>query len=163
MTKLRAPMSIDAALARVAGHLAGSWADMAVIADRKEHTVRAWGDPDKPEAIPLPCAIALDVAYRKAGGIGAPLRDAYDTLLDAAMAEEFGDQIELAHATAHAIREAGEAHSALVEFALPGASDEAGIVAERQTDEALVALQSAAATVKRLRRRRRAIPPAAPP
>ncbi len=164
MTKLRAPLSIDAALARIAGHLPGGWDDMAVAADRQAHTIRAWGDPAKPDSIPLPCAIALDVAYRKAGGHGAPLFDAYEALLDIALAEQFADQIELAHVTAHAIREVGQAEHALILASLPGATDETIAAAEREAEEGLVALNTAAATVKRLRkRRRRAKPPAAPP
>jgi hypothetical protein len=156
-------MSIDAALARIAGHLPGAWCEMAAVAGRTEHTVRAWGDPAKADAIPLPCGVALDVAYRKAGGVGAPIRDAYETLLDAAMAEEFGDQIELAYATANAIKEVGQAEHALILASLPGATDETIAAAEREAQEGLVALNTAAATVKRLRRRRRAKPPAAPP
>lgn len=163
MTKLRAPLSIDAALARIAGLLPGAWGEMATIAARAEHTVRAWGDPGKPEVLPLPCAVAFDVAYRKAGGIGAPCRDAYDALLDAALAEEFADQIELAHATANAIKEVGQAEHALILASLPGATEETIAAAEREAEEGLVALNTAAASVKRLRRRRRAKPPAAPP
>lgn len=163
MTKLRAPLSIDAALARIAGHLPGGWADMSVACDRKPHTIRAWGDPDKEEAIPLPCAIALDVAYRKAGGHGAPLFDAYEALLDRALSDQFADQIELAHATAAAIKEVGQAESALIIAALPGATDEQIATAEREAEEGLAALNTAANTVKRLRKRRRAKPPAPPP
>lgn len=161
MTKLRPPMSIDAALARIAGHLPGAWGEMAIIAGRQEHTVRAWGDPDKPEVLPLPSAVAFDIAYRRAGGIGAPCRDAYDTLLQAAMTEHFADEIELAHATAHAIKEVGQAESALILAALPGASDETIAAAEREAEEGLVALSTAASTVKRMRQRRRTRPPTA--
>lgn len=163
MTKQRAPLSIDAALARIAGHMPGSWGDMAKAADRSEHTIRAWGDPSKSDAIPLPCAIALDVAFRKAGGVGAPIRDAYDALLDVAMADAFGDEIELARATAHAIKETGDAHHALIIAALPGATDEDLATAERESQEGLAALTSATATVKRLRRRRKSHRPAVQP
>lgn len=163
MTKLRAPLSIDAALARIAGHLPGGWDDMATAAGRQAHTIRAWGDPAKADAIPLPCAIALDVAYRKAGGHGAPLFDAYEALLDIALAEQFADQIELAHVTAHAIREVGQASHALVIAGLPGATDEDIARAERETEEGLAALNTANNTVKRLRKRRRRRPSSQPP
>lgn len=159
--KARPPLSIDAALSRIAGQLPGAWAEMGAIVDRAEHTVRAWGDHHKPDVIPLPLAVALDVAFRKAGGIGAPLRDTYDAMLDAAMAEQFGDQIELAKATAHAIKEVGEAEHALILASLPDATDDMIAAAEREAEQGLVALNTAAATVKRLRRRRR--PQSQPP
>lgn len=162
MTKIRPPMSIDAALARIAGQLPGAWADMARVAGRQEHTVRAWGDPDKADTLPLPCAVALDIAYRRAGGVGAPCRDAYDTLLQAAMAEHFADEVELAHATANAIREVGQAESALILAALPGATDDVIAAAEREAEEGLVALSTATATVRRLRARRRRPDPQPP-
>ena len=40
MTKLRAPGSIDAALARIAGHLEAGYAAMATLTGRAERTVR---------------------------------------------------------------------------------------------------------------------------
>jgi hypothetical protein len=163
MTKLRAPLSIDAALARIAGHLPGGWDDMAKAAGRQAHTIRAWGDPEKPDAIPLPCAIALDVAFRSAGGHGAPLFDAYEALLDQALSDQFADQHELAHVTANAIKEVGQAESALIIAALPGATDEQIAAAEREAEEGLAALNTAANTVKRLRKKRRTKPATAPP
>jgi hypothetical protein len=123
MTKARAPLSIDAALARIAGHLPGGFTDMAQIAGRAVRTVRNWGDPDTAEQIPLDCAIALDVAYIAAGGDCAPLFETYSLKLELAHMQRFACNIELARHTADVIREGGEAHSALVRATLPGATD----------------------------------------
>lgn len=123
MTKARAPLSIDAALARIAGHLPGGYNDMATIAGRAVRTVRNWGDPDTAEQIPLDCAIALDVAYIAAGGDCAPLFETYSLKLELAHMQRFACNIELARHTAEVIREGGEAHSALVRATLPGATE----------------------------------------
>ena len=97
MTKLRAPLTIDAALARIAGQIPGGWNAMAkALSDRKSASlVRAWGDPDRREKIPLADALELDLAYRDAGGDGAPLYETYGYLLDAAGTFRFASEIAL--------------------------------------------------------------------
>mgnify|MGYP006879913525 CR=1 FL=1 len=42
MTKLRDPLSLDAALAKVAGQVPGDWKTLAAIAGRTASTVRSW-------------------------------------------------------------------------------------------------------------------------
>jgi len=81
MTKRRAPLSIDTALARIAGRVEGGWSGMATVTGRKERTVRNWGDPDTPEHIPMDAAIALDLAYVEQGGEGAPIYECYSAIL----------------------------------------------------------------------------------
>ena len=85
MTKRRAPLSIDAALARIAGQLPGGYEAMGELVQRKDRTGRNWGDPDTPEQIPLDCAIVLDLAYEEAGGEGYPLHEAYTAKLELAL------------------------------------------------------------------------------
>ncbi|MFN3819920.1 hypothetical protein [Blastomonas sp.] len=137
MTKPRAPLSIDAALARIAGHLPGGFDDMAQVAGRAVRTVRNWSDPDTAEQIPLDCAIALDLAYMAAGGECAPLFETYAFKLELAQMEHFACNIRLARHTADVIREGGEAHSALVRATLPGASAADRRIALQETTEAI--------------------------
>lgn len=137
MTKPRAPLSIDAALSRIAGFLPGGWSDMATTTGRAERTVRNWGDPDTAEQIPLDCAIALDLAYIGAGGDCAPLYECYSLKLELAQIERFACNIQLARHTADVIREGGEAHSALVRATLPGATRADRQEALRESAEAI--------------------------
>ena len=113
MTKRRAPLSLDAALARIAGQLPRAWLDMGDLTARAERTVRNWGDPDTREQIPMDCAIALDLAYQQAGGDGAPIFECYAARLELAGVHRFADRIALGRRAADAIRECGEAGAAL--------------------------------------------------
>lgn len=137
MTKVRAPLSIDAALARIAGHMPKGYDDLAQVTGRAVRTVRNWGDPDTPEQIPLDCAIALDLAYIAAGGDCAPLFETYSLKLEMASMERFACNIALARHTADVIREGGEAHSALVRATLPGATRADREDALRECSEAM--------------------------
>ena len=137
---MRAPLSLDAALARIAGLIPGSWEKMGELTARKERTVRNWGDPDTSEKIPIDCAIALDLAYREAGGDGAPIFECYAAKLDAAGMTHFADQIALGRHTADVIKEGGDAHAALVRAAQPGATGQDRATALREVEEAIEAL-----------------------
>ncbi len=143
MTKRRAPASIDAALARIAGQLADGWVGMAALVGRAERTVRNWGDPDTPEQIPFDASIALDLAYQAAGGIGAPIYETYTIQLELSGADRFASRHELARLAADYIRESGEAGAALVNAAQPGADHSEFRAAEREVLEALTVLQRA--------------------
>ncbi|WP_288806349.1 hypothetical protein [uncultured Novosphingobium sp.] len=163
MTKLRAPLTIDAALARIAGQIPGGWNAMAkALSDRKSASlVRAWGDPDRREKIPLADALELDLAYRDAGGDGAPLYETYGYLLDAAGTFRFASEIALGRLAVEAIREGGEAHAALVLAAQPGVEARQKHDAMREVDEAIEALQSARIVLEAMTRPRATGPPGA--
>lgn len=143
MTKARAPLSIDAGLARIAGHLPGGYTDMATIVGRAVRTVRNWGDPDTAEQIPLDCAIALDLAFIAAGGDCAPLFETYQLQLELAQMERFACNIALGKHAAKVIREGGEAHSALLLATLPGATENDRKNALRECSEAFDVLKRA--------------------
>ncbi len=143
MTKLRAPLSIDQALARIAGHLPEGYDDMAAVVEKSASTVRSWGDPDKPLQVPMADAILLDLAYREAGGTGAPLFECYAQRLDSAHVFKFADEAALGRIAADSIRECGEAHAALVEAAQPGADRRRKQSALREVDEAIAQLNRA--------------------
>ncbi len=142
MVKPRAPLSVDAALARIAGHLPGGFDAMAVISRRQPRTVRNWSDPDREEQIPLDCAIELDLAYQQAGGEGYPLYQAYAHQLEVAEADRFADRFTFARYAVTAIKEGGEAHAALARLSLPEASEADHRAARREIAEAIDALRA---------------------
>lgn len=143
MTKRRVPLSLDAALARIAGQLPGGWVEMATHAQRQERTVRNWGDPDTAESIPMSCAIALDVAFQGSGGEGAPIFECYALQLELACINRFADAHALGRHTAAVIRECGEAGAALVAASQPDATDADRRAAAREIEEALGILKHA--------------------
>jgi hypothetical protein len=125
MTKVRAPLTVGQALDRIAGLLPGSWAEMAAICGIEDaHTVRAWGDPDKADRqLWFDRAIALDIAYQRAGGEDRPLFDTYKVQLDLARAVAFSSEIAIARRACVMIRETSQAHEAMVLATLPSATE----------------------------------------
>lgn len=122
MTKTRTPLSIEQALQRIAVQLPGGVEAMAAVSHRQPGTVRAWMDPDRPEQIPFPAAIDLDLAFREHGGEGSPLYEAYSAALDLASGTRFADAHHLLDRLHAVIKEGGEAHAAIVAAARPGAT-----------------------------------------
>lgn len=138
MTKERAPLTIERAIVRIESLL--GWARMAEIAGKEERTVRNWSDPDTGATIPLGVAIKLDVAYRAAGGDGAPLFQCYALRLEADTAEACADSRRLVELTALAAKEGGEAIAAFIVAAQPGATPQLKARAELEAEEAISAL-----------------------
>lgn len=141
MTKLRPPLSIDAALARIAGLLDRGWEQMAEVTGRKIGMIRAWADPQRRERIPVEDAIALDLAYRRAGGEGAPIFECYGAQLDAAGVEWFSSQIALGHEVTRLIKECSEAETATLLASMPGSTARDRTHALREVDQAIAELQ----------------------
>lgn len=141
-------MSIDGALARIAGTLPGEWSELAAIAGRSESTVRKWGDHDQPEQIPLPIAIRLDIAHERAGGTGRPLFETYALQLDVAREEAFASEIELAHRTCVVIRESSQAQEAMVLAALPSANERDRENAVRELEDVIREVTGAIALLR---------------
>lgn len=140
MTKARAPLSYDNALARIAGLI--GWAAMATATARAERTVRNWGDPDATESCPIECAEALDLAFQAAGGDGAPMFETYARRLDVARTERFADERQLSIFTSSLAREAGEAVGALITASMPGATERDRATALREVEELLTVSSS---------------------
>lgn len=132
MTKRRPPISIDTALARIAGQVDGGWDAMALHTGYHVRTVRAWGDPDRDEVPPLPACVTLGILYRQCGGIGDPLLQAHADMVGVAEAEAFGCKQELRRESLHFLRETNEANLALLEAAEPDAGDAEQAVATKQ-------------------------------
>lgn len=134
--KPRPPLSVDAALARIAGQVPGGWAAMAARCARVEGTVRAWGDPDRGEQVPVDCAIVLDLLFMEQGGEGAPIFEAYALKLELDEVSRYADRFELHSLTIDVIREGGEAHAALVRACRPGSGNSERLAALREVTDA---------------------------
>lgn len=143
MTKRRPPLSIDAALARIAGQLECGWDDIASVTGRSTTLVRAWGDPDRREKIPVDDAIMLDLAYRAAGGEGAPIFEMFAHQLQIEGGTWFADEVALGRYAAEVILECGQAGSAVVLSAQPGATAAQRREALREVEEAIGVLTRA--------------------
>ena len=145
MTKPRAPFSFENALTRIAGLI--DWPAMmeAISTEGRavaRRTLIDWSDPDNDRCCTVHDAIALDIAYRAAGGDGAPMFETYASLLELAHAERFVDQVELARRTCKVIKEVSEAEAALVQATMPGATAAHRAEALRQVEEGMAALSS---------------------
>ena len=123
MTKRRAPLTFDAALARIAGQLPEGWDEMGRTTGTTASYLRACGDPDRREKLAIADAIALDLAFAAAGGEGHPLYDAYGAQLELAEATHFAGRFSLLRRAATLIKEGGEAHAAIARLCLPDATD----------------------------------------
>lgn len=122
MTKHRAPLTFDAALARIAGQVEGGYDALALRCGRGARQVRNWGDPDTPDSIPVDVALDFDLAYAEAGGEGSPYLEAFAHQREQLELAVHASRVALSHRAADFVREAGEAGSALVMAALPGAT-----------------------------------------
>lgn len=112
MTKRRTPLTFPDAVTRVAGVL--TFAGMAQLLSRSDRCVRNWSDPESSASPSLAQALALDAAYRLAGGDGAPILEAYAFQLDAQIAALSACTTALAADLGVAARECGEAISSVV-------------------------------------------------
>lgn len=140
MTKRRRPLSIHRAIERVAKLLPDGYAEAAEAAECSESMARAWGDPDRREEIPVARAIRLDLAYRQAGGEGAPIFEAYAAQLEAAGVCLLADALALGRHAATVIHECGEAGAAIVTAAQPGSGPADRDAAVREIEQAIAAL-----------------------
>lgn len=138
MTKLRAPLTIDAALTRAAGLLPGGWASLAELTGRSPSMVRAWSDPDRREQLPLRDALLVDQAVRTQTG-EAPLLAWYAAQLDLSCGPA-SPTSDLVSRVVEVVRECGEANAALIEAAQPGASAAQISAAQREAEEAISVL-----------------------
>lgn len=142
MTKRRPPSTLDAALTQVAGTLPGGWGEMAEVTGRRPGFVRAWGDPDRREEIPVRDAVQLDLACRAIGG-GSPIAEYYFARLDAFGVFQRADGPALASHAMLSVKECGEAIAAMIAAAQPDATAEHLREARDQIEEALCILRRA--------------------
>lgn len=136
MTKVRPPVTFQHAVTRIAGRL--GWDVAAAAVSKAERTVRNWSDPDTGALPTVDDAMRLDAAFLAAGGGDAPLHAVYAQMLDRG-AQGAADPEAITASAAQAAKEAGEAVSALVLAARPGASQRDRAVAEHETSQAIEA------------------------
>ena len=144
MTKARTPDSFADAMTKVMALIGAPAA--AKIVDRADRTIYEWANPDSDTLPTLMQALALDTAYRLAGGEDAPFRDAFSQQLDIEVEQQDACRRALVTDSIDFIREASELHAALFTAAQPGAS-------QRDHHRCLVEAQQVDGVLRRIRRR----------
>lgn len=141
MTLPRDPISFAAALATIEKHIGSDLVRQ--IARRAQRTIDDWRHPEAPRTPPIDTALALDCAWRAAGGAGAPMLDTYRRLFEASAPIVIGiDDGQLPDLTVIAIKESAEAHAALLVALQPQASEYHRREAVREVTEAITALEA---------------------
>lgn len=147
MTALRDPNGCAHAVRRIEGQL-GSFEAVAAVVGRSVGCVSDWAS-DKRTACPSWAqSIALDAAYRAAGGEGAPLYEAYGKQLDLSVKEIAACHAALAEQLAEASREVGEALGAAMRLTVPGFSPNQARIADIELDEAETRFKSLRRLIK---------------
>ena len=138
MTKLRTPDSPQHAMLTIARRI--GWPAAAKLVGRGERQVRRWSEPEHTASISLIDAARLDRAYLAAGGDFPPF-EAWYCLQRALFAARAAHAMSLiGDRVADAARETGEALAARVLATMPGACEQMHRDADRETDEAILAL-----------------------
>lgn len=146
MTKLRPPLSFEDGLTRIAGLI--GWTALARAMACDERTARAWSDPDSSRKVSMEDGLRADAAYRRAGGEGAPMLEAYALRLDIAARALPATAEQILLATARCAKEDGEAICALAHAALPGAGPADVALAIREGRQSIDAMTSALALLE---------------
>jgi hypothetical protein len=149
MTKHRAPLSYDRAIARIAALI--GYDEMARVTGRAVRTVRNWGDPDTGESCPIACAEALDLAFVTAGGDGRPMAETLLRRLDLAAQDRFADRAALGRSTQTLAKEMGEALAASIAAARESATPCDLTAAAREIEEAIESGNTVLAQINALR------------
>lgn len=144
MTLQRTPLTFADAMTRVAGVL--TFDDARRIVRRSDRCVRNWSEPGSAKRPTVDQALALDVAYRAAGGDGAPFLEAFAFQLDVQVERQTADRRDLTGEIATVAREAGEAIAASLAITTTNASP-------RETHFAFVQAQQAHVSFGALLRR----------
>ncbi|GAM00535.1 hypothetical protein SP5_034_01090 [Sphingomonas parapaucimobilis NBRC 15100] len=141
MTLPRDPMSFEFALQAIEKRI-GSDA-VRQIASRAQRTIDDWRHPETPRTPPIETALALDRAWRAAGGAGAPMLDTYRRLFETSAPIVVGiDDGDLPDLTVIAIRESADAHAALLIAMQPQASERDRRAAVREIAEGISAFEA---------------------
>jgi hypothetical protein len=138
MTKLRPPVSFCQAITTIAGRI--GYPECARIVARAERSVRAWGDPDTGTCPTIEQALNLDLAFVAAGGGSSPFLETFATLQDVQMNRALASGAALSVDLANAAEEFGDALSAGIMAAQPGATPIAIAHAVAETEQGQRAL-----------------------
>lgn len=150
MTALRDPDGCGHAIRRIVVQL-GSVEAVAAIVGRKVGCISDWASDTRTACPSWAQSIALDAAYRAAGGEGAPLYEAYGKQLDLSVEELTACYKTLATDLAEASREWGEAFGAAVRLTQPGFTPNQALSADIELDEVQTRLKRLRRLVKRFR------------
>lgn len=141
MTLPRDPVSFAAALATIEKRLGSDVVRR--IASRAQRTIDDWRHPETRRTPPIETALALDCAWRAAGGAGAPMLDTFRRLFEASAPIVIGiDDSQLPDLTVIAIKEGADAHAALLMAMQPQASERLRREAVREIAEGIAALEA---------------------
>jgi hypothetical protein len=140
MTKHRPPSSLEAALVRIAGML-GDYDAMGAVVGASGGYLRACGDPDKRERLSIEHGLALDIAFRERGGIGAPVYEFYTFQLELAETDKFALPIQLLHLAPEVMRDNNEVEIALVNAARPDATEQDRRLVAKEADDVIARMQ----------------------
>lgn len=146
MTKRRRPLTFENALTTVAALI--GWDEVARICGTQERACRNWSDPDTRQEIRIGAAQKLDVAFHAAGGKGTPFLTCFSANVEAAQLAAVPGREALLASAGRVAREAGEAVSAAVTAALPGASAADFYLGEREIEEGIAALTNMLAALR---------------
>lgn len=145
MTKPRQPLTPYRALCRIEEVL--GWDGIASVIGKNEWHCRKMSDPDTGREISLRDAARLDAAFQRAGGIGAPLREAYDAALSS-LSDQAVDPTDLLSAASIAAKEAGEAVAAAIDFARRAGCRTTRAAAINEAEEGIAALHTLISALK---------------
>lgn len=145
MTRPRTPDTCGHAILRIVVQIGGFDAAAAIVG-RRPSCVRDWGNEATTSCPSWAQAIALDAAYRAAGGEGAPLYEAYGAQLDLTVNRLTACHAELASDLADTLSEFGDAASATARLTIPGCTP-------HQVQAAIIEIDQAETRLTRLRRR----------
>ncbi len=143
MTTIRSPRTFANAMTRVAASL--SFETCRKIVHRSNRTVRYWSEERSKKRPTIEQALQFDIAYRLAGGEGAPFLDTYMHKLDVAVEAAIACRDALAGDFSTFARESGEAIAAGFAVTLSNASERDIIRAVAEVEEA----ESALAAIRR--------------
>ncbi|HEX8446254.1 MAG TPA: hypothetical protein VF649_06535 [Sphingomonas sp.] len=134
MTKPRPALTFAQAVTRIAGLI--GYPEAARLVGRSERTVRYWSEDDQDGEPRLQDALSLDLAWRAAGGDGAPILDSYAAQLDVAFADDLACRLELTTDIGLAAQDVGEAIQHALAVTASGASPAMVHRAIAETEEA---------------------------
>lgn len=137
MTEVRIPNGFAAAMKQIADLI--DWPACAEIAGKTVRNVQYWGQDSCSATPPIATALALDVAFQKAGGQGAPFRDAYVFQFREVMTAQDACRRALAEAIAEVTRESGDALAASIEITQSDASPLSTLRASAEVGQLLAA------------------------
>lgn len=151
MTTIRSPRTFANAMTRVAASL--SFETCRKIVHRSNRTVRYWSEERSKKRPTIEQALRFDIAYRLAGGEGAPFLDTYMYKLDVAVEAAIACRDALAGDFATFARESGEAIAAGFAVTLSNASERdiiRAVVEVEEAESALAAIRRRLASIARL-------------